>query len=436
MRRMMSVHVVSESESRTPRVSVIVPALNSARTIGRCMEALGAQQTAHLFEVIVVHSGEDDTCAVAAGALPPARTVQLPERALAARARAAGVAVARGDIFAFIDSDAYAAPDWIEQVVRSAESGRDLICGSIGNANPDSAVARAEQLVMFSEFLSETPQRPMWFALSGNLVMRRAAYERFGPFVEIRASEDLIFSRRVAMAGGTILFAPRMRVFHDNRRRLRPYLRNQLLLGTYTAMARRVVPFEDSRSWPLFLALLPIAPAAKLAKIVWRLVRWCPRQLLALVRALPLVLLGVIAYGIGQVRGAFSSAAALEAVGRTGSTTPSSADDSTSPSHPASRPTSNSRATVRRPAAPKRWRSEGSASNASMASASAPTSPGGTTNPATPSSTSSDTPATRVDTTGTPDAMASMSTTGTPSAKLGSTNTSVSCSRDRTWSDD
>ena len=283
----MSVHVVSESESRTPRVSVIVPALNSARTIGRCMEALGAQQTAHLFEVIVVHSGEDDTCAVAAAALPPARTVQLPERALAARARAAGVAVARGDIFAFIDSDAYAAPDWIEQVVRSAESGRDLICGSIGNANPDSAVARAEQLVMFSEFLSETPQRPMWFALSGNLVMRRAAYERFGPFVEIRASEDLIFSRRVAMAGGTILFAPRMRVFHDNRRRLRPYLRNQLLLGTYTAMARRVVPFEDSRSWPLFLALLPIAPAAKLAKIVWRLVRWCPRQLLALARGVP-----------------------------------------------------------------------------------------------------------------------------------------------------
>jgi glycosyltransferase involved in cell wall biosynthesis len=380
----MSVHVVSESESRTPRVSVVVPALNSARTIGRCMEALGAQHTGHLFEVIVVHSGEDDTCEVAALALPPARTVQLPERALAARARAAGVTLARGDVLAFIDSDAYAAPDWIEQVVRSAESGRDLICGSIGNANPDSAVARAEQLVMFSEFLSDTPERPMWFALSGNLVMGRAAYERFGPFVEIRASEDLIFSRQVVMAGGRILFAPRMRVFHDNRRRLRPYLRNQMLLGTYTAMARRVVPFEDSRSWALFVALLPVAPAAKLAKIVTRLARWCPRQLLALVRGFPLVLLGVIAYGIGQVRGAFSSTASLEAVGRSGSTTPSSAADSTSPSQPASRRTSNSRSMVRRPAAPKRVRSSGSASSASMAPASSPTSPGGTTKPEIP----------------------------------------------------
>src|SRR5262249_12269890 len=163
-----------------------------------------------------------------------------------------------------------------------------------GNANPHSAVARAEQLIMFSEFLTETPRRPMWFALSGNLVMRRGAYERFGPFVEIRAAEDLIFSRRVAMAGGRVLFSPAMQVFHDTRRRLGPYLRNQRLLGTYRAVASRVVPFEDSSSLAVFLALLPLAPAAKVAKVVLRLARWCPGQLFALARAFPLVLLGAV----------------------------------------------------------------------------------------------------------------------------------------------
>src|SRR5262245_13532273 len=432
----MSMHIVSEDESRKPLVSVIVPALNSSRTIARCMVALAVQHTRHLYEVIVVHSGEDDTCAEAARTLPEVRTIQLPERALAARARIVGVAAARGGILAFIDSDAYAAADWVDEVVRAAESGSDLICGSIGNANPDSAVARAEQLLMFSEFLRETPRRQMWFALSGNLVMRRSAYARFGPFVEIRAAEDLIFSRRVAMAGGRILFSPTMQVFHDNRRRLRPYVRNQMLLGTYTAMARRVVPFEDSSSMLVFLALLPVAPLAKLAKIVFRLGRWCPRQLLALVRALPLVVPGVLAYGIGQVRGAFSGAAALAAVGRNGSTTPASAEEITSPSQPPSRPTSNSRSMVQRPAAPKRARSAASSRSLAIASPSPSTSPGGTTKPETPSSTSSDTPATRVATTGTPDAMASISTTGTPSAKLGSTKTSVSCSKDRTWADD
>jgi glycosyltransferase AglE len=303
----MAMRVLSDGDSRTPRVSVIIPALNSAPTIGRCIAALAAQQTRHLFEVVVVHSGEDDTCAVATRALSAVRTVQLPERALAARARAVGVGVARGDILAFVDSDIYPAPDWIEQVVRGAASGRDLVCGSIDNANAGSAVSRAEQLLMFSEFLPQTPERAMWFALSGNLVMHRSTYERFGPFVEVRAAEDLLFSRRLVLAGGRILFTPAMRVFHDNRRRVRPFLRNQVVLGTYTAMARRVVPFEDSSSRLLFLALLPVAPAAKIAKIAWRLARWCPWQLLALARSFPLVLLGAFAYGIGQLRGAVAS---------------------------------------------------------------------------------------------------------------------------------
>ena len=302
--RATSRRVVGDGDARLPRVSVIVPALNSGATMGRCVAALAAQQTRYLFEIIVVHSGEDDTCTVAKSALAAVRTLQLPERALAARARAAGVGVARGEILAFIDSDAYASPDWIENVVRGANSGFDLVCGAIDNANADSAVSRAEQLLMFSEFLAETPERSMWFALSGNLVMHQSTYERFGPFVEVRAAEDLLFSRRLVLAGGRILFTPGMRVSHDNRRRLVPFLRNQVVLGTYTGKARRLVPFEDSGSRLLFLALLPIAPGAKIAKIAWRLARWCPRELVALVRSFPLVLLGALAYGIGQVRGA------------------------------------------------------------------------------------------------------------------------------------
>jgi GT2 family glycosyltransferase len=422
----MSRHIVSEGDGLIPMVSVIVPSLNSAATIGKCMAALAAQHTHHTFEVLVVHSGEDDTCGEAARVLPEVRAIQLSERALAARARAVGVSAARGDILAFIDSDAYAAPDWIDQVVRSASSGYDLVCGAIGNANPDNAVSRAEQLFMFSEFLTETPEREMWFALSGNLVMRRAAYERYGPFVEIRAAEDLIFSRRLKMAGGRILFSPTMQVFHDNRRALRPYLRNQLLLGRYTAMARRVVPFEDSGSMLLFYALLPVAPLAKLAKIVLRLARWCPGKLVDLAVAFPLVLLGALAYGVGQVRGAMAATGTLDDFGRSGSAAPPNADDRISPSQAASAPTSNSRSTAARPAAPNRARNAGSLSRASMDATSAATSPGGTTYPAPPSSTNSAMPATRVATTGTPEAMASISTTGTPSAKLGKTKTSVS----------
>lgn len=300
--------IVAESDATTPLVSVIVPALNSCATIPRCMEAFAAQETRHRFEIIVVHSGEDDTCERAAATLPGTRVLQLEKRALAATARNHGVALARGTILGFIDSDVYVAPDWVDAAVAAAAKGADMVCGAIGNANPHSPVSRAEQIVMFSEFLATSPERPMWFALSGNLLMPRDAYDRYGPFVEIRAAEDLIFSRRAMQRGARVLFDPQLVVFHDNRQDVGRYLRNQRLLGRYTAMARRVVPFADSASPWLFLLLLPVAPAAKLAKILLRMWRWSPRPVVTIARELPLVLLGVLAYGVGQVQGACATA--------------------------------------------------------------------------------------------------------------------------------
>jgi len=302
--------IVQATDSRRPRVSVTVPAYNSARSIERCLAALARQETSHPFEVLVVDSGDDDTCARAERALPAARILRLPTRAVAPVARNVGARAARGEILAFIDSDAYAADAWIDNVVAAAETGYDLICGSIDNANPHSAVARAEQLLMFNEFLPDLPTSRSWFALSGNMVLPRTSYDRFGPFVAVRAAEDVVFSRRLLAAGGRVLFYPALRASHDNRTRLRPFLRNQFLVGKHTAIARRLVQFDDIDRYWLFLALLPIAPIAKLAKITARMVQRHPRHLLMLGRELPLFAAGLCAYSAGMVAGAVTRAPA------------------------------------------------------------------------------------------------------------------------------
>jgi glycosyltransferase involved in cell wall biosynthesis len=301
------------SSSAVPLVSVIVPAYNSARTIERCMRALAAQATDHPFEVLVVHSGDDDTCERARRALAEVRTIQLPRRAMPPDARNAAAAVARGEILAGIDSDIYVEADWIDHVVRAAQSGYDLVCGSITNANPHSAVSRAEQLLMFNEFMPDQPQHPAWFALSGNTVMTRAAYDRFGPFDVVRAAEDVVFSRRVIAAGGSILFYPALRARHDNRTRLSSFLRNQVLVGRHTAIARRTVRFADSSSYALLLIALPFAPLIKLAKIAAHLGRYGLGAVRCMVPELPLLTVGVIAYSLGVARGALASAARVGA---------------------------------------------------------------------------------------------------------------------------
>lgn len=315
--------ILPEGSAGQPDVSVIIPSYNSARSIERCLTALAAQATAHPFEVIVVDSGQDDTLELVRRTLPQARTIRLNERAVAPKARNVGARAARANVLAFIDSDAYADNGWIDNVVRAANSGYDLICGSIENANPTSAVARAEQLIMFNEFLPDLPAGPIWFALSGNMVLPRVAFERYGPFADVRAAEDVVFSRRLLAAGGRVFFLPLMRVFHDNRTRLRPFLRNQFVVGKHTAIARRLVRFADTERYWLFLLLLPIAPIAKLGKITARMARRKPAHLLRVAREFPRLFAGLCAYGIGMIDGARTSLGDVQHVARSTAATPS-----------------------------------------------------------------------------------------------------------------
>ena len=186
--------------------------------------------------------------------------------------------------------------------------GFDLVCGSVDNANARSAVARAEQLLMFNEFLPDLPPGPSWFALSGNMVITRAAFARFGEFLSLRAAEDVVYSRRLIAAGGRVLFYPAMRVFHDNRTRVWPFLRNQFVVGKHTLLARTMVQFADtSRVWPFVLAL-PVLPLAKLAKIGLRMARRGPAQAARLARELPLFFTGACAYSAGIVAGLAAAA--------------------------------------------------------------------------------------------------------------------------------
>src|SRR5215467_7996806 len=93
--------IVSETDPVPPLVSVVVAAYNYARTIERCMASLVEQETTHRFEVIIVDSGEDETCALATKVLAKVRVVRLAQRAIPPKARHLGTRYARGSILAF-----------------------------------------------------------------------------------------------------------------------------------------------------------------------------------------------------------------------------------------------------------------------------------------------------------------------------------------------
>ena len=93
--------------SLPPRVSVVVPAFQSAARIGRTLARLRAQ-TVPDFEVLVVNDGStDDTSAVVRHAMTGdsrIRFIEQSNRGIAA-ARNRGVEDARSDVLAFLDDD-------------------------------------------------------------------------------------------------------------------------------------------------------------------------------------------------------------------------------------------------------------------------------------------------------------------------------------------
>lgn len=93
------------------RVSVVIPAYNSAQTLGRALASV-RRQTLRPGEILIVDdcSTDDTPRIVAAYADIGARLITLTQRGGASNARNVGVREARGEFVAFLDAD----DEWLE----------------------------------------------------------------------------------------------------------------------------------------------------------------------------------------------------------------------------------------------------------------------------------------------------------------------------------
>ncbi len=250
------------SQQTEPRVSVIVPCYNSARTIRECLQAICNQQTAIAFDVTVVDSSTDKTPEIVAREFSSVQLIHLDERRFPGAARNLGLRATRAPYCLMIDSDCIAKPDLIERLMaRHEEADYAAVGGSLANGTPGSLSGLIGYLIEFKEFMPSAPQRLEKSIPTANLAYRREVLERLGGFDDdMEMAEDILLNWKIYSAGGQLLFDPKIEVTHLNRTGWRKILLIQIDFGRTSALARRRggLPGKVLLRYPALIFLMPL----------------------------------------------------------------------------------------------------------------------------------------------------------------------------------
>ncbi len=112
-----------------PKVSVVIPIYNMQKYLKKCLESV-ANQSERNFEVLMIDDGSTDGSAGIAQMHLTDRRFQYiyQKNAGVSVARNRGIALAKGEWIAFIDSDDTIASNYLESLLEAADDTIDVIC--------------------------------------------------------------------------------------------------------------------------------------------------------------------------------------------------------------------------------------------------------------------------------------------------------------------
>jgi glucosyl-3-phosphoglycerate synthase len=251
--------VMGDDRAEPLRAVVVIPARDEAARIGRCLDALGAQEGVDPREfaiVVVLDSCRDATAAaarVAAERIAPAVEIAEAPAPGVGHARRHGMELAATrlaptGLIATTDADTVVAPDWLATQLALADDGAEAIGGAIdldpieaATLDPRTPARRAERAhERMRAVLAGDPEAEHHFFSGASIGVTAGAYRRAGGLEPRAALEDEAFERRLHAAGTRIVRSARVRVRTSARTESRAGrgLARDLELGEWLARRR------------------------------------------------------------------------------------------------------------------------------------------------------------------------------------------------------
>lgn len=264
------------------RVSVVIVNWNGKRFLERCLTAL-REQTVRPDEIILVDNASSDGSLAIVRRFPEVRVMALDTNTGFARGNNLAIAAAAESStwIALLNPDAYAAPDWLETLLRAARARPD--CAVFASRLVDAACPQRldgdgdayhlSGLVWRIGHGSPAPTKPepareIFSACAAAALYRRDALNAVGGFDEdyFCYVEDVDLGFRLRLAGHCCLHVPQSVAHHVGSGTTGGQHSDFAL---YHGHRNLVWTFVKDMPGALFWVLLPLHVALNLFSIVW-----------------------------------------------------------------------------------------------------------------------------------------------------------------------
>jgi glycosyltransferase involved in cell wall biosynthesis len=239
------------------KLSLVIPAYNSADTISEQFAALATQEWSDSWEVILAdNNSTDETVAIAKRyekLVPNLQIVDAGAKRGPAFARNMGVTVARGEAVVFIDADDIIAPGWLA-AIGDALKQFDFVASRL-----DMDYLNQGKYQDYAGGTQTTGLQKLWYppyyvhAASCSLGIRRDIHLAVGGFDEAMPRlQDTDYCIRVQQQGTPLQFVPDAVVYKRNRNTAKGVYKQAASWGQYnTLLYKRYRPTGErlQRPW-------------------------------------------------------------------------------------------------------------------------------------------------------------------------------------------